>query len=84
MMVGYYAIDYDGKCYRMWDPKNARFHETRDIIWLKPCSFRNKCDQWTLLWTPSEFVTPDSYSRGECTEEETESDNEPKRILLLR
>jgi hypothetical protein len=34
MMVGY-ALDHPGDCYRMWDPKTARVHETRDVVWLK-------------------------------------------------
>ena len=38
MFVGY-AVDHAGDCYRMWDPRTGRVHESRDIIWLKRMFF---------------------------------------------
>ena len=34
MFVGY-ALNHDGDCYRMWDPRTEGVHVTRDVIWLK-------------------------------------------------
>ena len=34
MFIGY-ALDHEGDCYRMWNPKTNRVHETRDVVWLK-------------------------------------------------
>ena len=34
MSIGY-ALDHEGDCYHMWNPKTNRVHETRCVVWLK-------------------------------------------------
>ena len=34
VFVGYADL-HDGDCYRMWNPRTKRIHQTRDVIWLR-------------------------------------------------
>ena len=48
MFVGY-ATDHTGDCYRMWDPKTKRVHETRDVIWLKRMNYQQPGNKLNML-----------------------------------
>ena len=51
MFVGY-AESHDGDCYRMWDPKTGRVHETRDVIWLSQMHYSKKEDNADFVIEP--------------------------------
>jgi hypothetical protein len=79
MFVGY-AIDHDGDCYRMWDPKTRRVHESRDIIWLHRVFFQEKLPASDLGIEPIDYDIAGMEAReGEDLEEDTSSDKEEEK-----
>ena len=55
MFVGY-TYNHPGDCYRMYDPKTGRTHETHDVIWLKRMFYQRLPNQRELT---TESITYD-------------------------
>jgi hypothetical protein len=79
MFVGY-AIDHDGDCHRMWDPKTRRVHKSRDIIWLYKMFFQEKLPASDLGIEPINYdITGMEAREGNDLEEDTSSDEEEEK-----
>ena len=68
MFVGY-ALNHPGDCYRMWDPKTGRVHETQDIIWLKRMFYEKSMKKNDIIVHQIEIEdTEDQYEDTPDTE----------------
>jgi hypothetical protein len=75
MMVGY-ALNHDGDCYRMWDPKTARVHETRDVTWLHRMFFQQEVPATDMAMEPIAFAAPVPEDRkGVGTDEKSDTED---------
>jgi len=52
MMIGY-APNHAGDCYKMWNPRTGRVHETRDIIWLHRMFYQTPVNPKDMVIGPS-------------------------------
>jgi hypothetical protein len=84
MMTGY-ALDHEGDCYRMWDPKTNGIHETRDVIWLRRMYYARDIGQDIAVPpmvvngiddpTPEEAIREGANTDGELPREGVTVDN---------
>ena len=53
-----YPDDHPADCYRMWDPKMGRVHQTRDVVWLHRMYFPKKSKE-VIEIAPGELMMPE-------------------------
>jgi len=80
MFIGY-ATDHDGDCYRMWNPKTNRVHETRDVVWLRRM-FYEKVEGAQLPsppLEPMEVITENDNEIDVVNDEPDDNNEEPEQ-----
>ena len=79
MFIGY-ALNHDGDCYKMWDPKTGGVHETRDVIWLKRFFFSEPINEDEFATIPLDHENDPANEAGEGESKDGATDIEIWRL----